>query len=249
MSDLLDPKQDEAAHLAKRNEAVRQMNEAMAAARSFERERRTRRAVTIGGGWIVAAMFAGIAIASLGVMWNRPVPRDRFLVSILHDDGSYDAPIIREDLPVSRREMLFRHSVIQYVLARENYTYQGVNANYRLVSAMSTPKERDRYQAVMTDARNPANPAVMYGDGPNSATVDVTGIQVHADPASAYAVDAVLLVKIIAPNKPERTIRKTARMTWVSAEAEIPADIQQRYDPAGIAFDAYLSTPDPDTAR
>lgn len=235
--------------LALRGEALREVTNAVAAARAFERERRLRRMVNVGGGWAVAAMITVVAAACLGVMWNRPVPQDRYYMAVLHDDGTYDAPTVREDLPRSRREMLFKHTVIQYVRGRENYSWEAVNANYRLVSAMSAPAERDRYQAFMLDRRNPENPGVIYGEGAGAGTADVTAIQVHADPASPNAVDAVFMLKITAPNQPPRTIRKTARMTWMPAEDRIPAEIQQTYDPMGIAFTHYSSTPDPDATR
>lgn len=235
--------------MALRGEALQDVTRAVAAARAFDRERRTRRLLTAGGGWAVAAMMTVVAGACLAVMWNRPVPRDRFYMAVLHDDGTYDAPVVREDLPRSRRDMLFRHTVIQYVLGRENYSWEGVNANYRRVSAMSAPAERDRYQGTMLDRRSPENPAVIYGDGPGAAIADVTAVQVQPDPASPNAVSAVFLLKITAPNQPPRTIRKTARMTWMPAEDLIPAEVQQTYDPMGIAFTHYSSTPDPDATR
>ncbi len=216
---------------------------------SLDRERRIRRLVTVGGGWVMAVLMGGVAAAALGVMWVRPVPRDRVYVAILHDDGSYDAPVAREDLPASRREVLFRYSVVQYVKARENYSWEGVNGNYRRVSAMSTPAERDRYQATMLDRRNPENPAVLYGDGLNAAIADITAIQVRTDPASPNAVDAVFLVKITAANQAPRTIRKTARLTWLPAEDRIPPEVQQEFDPLAIAFSHYSSTPDPGAAQ
>lgn len=232
-----------------RGEALEETRRALADTREWERNRRISRLIGVGGGWAVAAMMSAVAAASLGVMWVRPVPQDRFYVSILHDDGTYDAPVVRDDLPKSRHDMLFKHTVIQYVLARENYSWEGVNANYRRASAMSAPAERDRYQALMLDKRNPENPAVLYGDGLNAAIADVTAIQVKADPASPNAVDAVFMLKITAPNQPPRVIRKTARMTWMGAEGVIPADVQQAYDPMGLAFTHYTSTPDPDTTR
>ena len=234
---------------ALRGEALQEVTRAVAAARGLERERRVRRAISIGGGWAVAGLMSLVAAASLGVMWNRPVPQDRFYMAVLHDDGTYDAPTVREDLPPSRRDMLFRHTVIQYVLARENYSWEGVNGNYRRVSAMSAPAERDRYQAVMLDRRNAENPAVLYGEGLSASIADVTAIQVKADPASPNAVDAVFWVKVTAPNQAPRSIRKTARMTWIPADDRIPPEIQQTYDPMGIAFTHYSSTPDPDAAR
>ena len=59
----------------------------------------------------------------------------------------------------------------------------------------------------------------------------------------------MFLVKVTAPNQAPQTIRKTARMTWMPAADRIPPEIQQLYDPAGVAFTHYESTPDPETAR
>jgi type IV secretory pathway component VirB8 len=232
-----------------RGSDLSELRRASAATRSLERERRIRRLVTIGGGWAVAGMMTTVAVACLGVMWVRPLPRDRFYVAIMHDDGTYDPPQVREDLPRRQKDILFRHTVIQYVFARENYSWEGVNANYLRASAMSAPAERDRYQAVMLDKRNPENPAILYGDGLNAAIADVTAVEIRRDPASPNAVDAMFVLKLTAPNKEPRVIRKTARMTWMPAENRIPAIIQQLYDPAGIAFTHYSSTIDPEAKQ
>jgi type IV secretory pathway component VirB8 len=222
---------------------------ALAGVRALEREGRMRRLVTVFGGWAMAAFMTLVALACLAVMWKRPVPQDRLHVALIHDDGSYEAPQLREDLPASQRDLLFRHTVIEYVRAREDYTWEGVNANYVRTSAMSAPEERDRYQAVMLDRRNPGNPAVVYGEGANAAMAYVTAIQVRVDPAARFAVDAMFVVRVTAPNQAPQTIRKTARMTWMPAADRIPPEVQQLYDPAGVAFTHYASTPDPEAAR
>jgi type IV secretory pathway component VirB8 len=221
----------------------------IAAARGLEQERRLRRVVTIAGGWAVACFMTLVSSMALGVMWHRPAPRDRYYVAMIHDDGTYEAPQLRDDLPRGQRDLLFRHTVIQYVFARENYTWEAVNANYQRASAMSAPAERDRYQGVMLDKRNPENPAVVYGEGLNASAVDVTAIQVRVDPASPNAVDAMFMLRITAPGQAARIVRKTARMTWMPAEDRIAPAVQQVYDPAGIAFTHYSSTPDPEAAR
>jgi hypothetical protein len=59
----------------------------------------------------------------------------------------------------------------------------------------------------------------------------------------------MFVVRITAPNQAPRTIRKTARMTWMPAEDRIPMEIQQVYDPLGIAFTHYSSSPDPEGVR
>ena len=215
----------------------------------LERERRIRRLVTIGGGWAVAGLMTGVAVACLGVMWVRPVPQDRHWVAVLHDDGTYDPPVVREDLSRSQQAILFRYTVEQYVKARENYSWEGVNAGYKRASAMSAPAELARYQAVMRDPRHPDNPAVLYGDGPNAAIADVQGIVVRQDPNSPNALTASFVVKVTPPSLPPRIIRKTASVTWMDARDRIPAEVQQQYDPAGIAFTHYSSTIDPDAPR
>ena len=223
---------------------------AVAAARGLEHERRLRRLVTVGGGWVAAGMMTLVAGGCLAVVLTRPVPKAQVYVSLLHDDGSYDAPVVRDDLPQSRRDMLFRYTVMQYILARENYSYEGINANYRLASVLSAPAERERYQSLMLDKKNPENPVVIYGDGLNASIADVqSNVQIRVDPASPGALDAIFLVKVTAPNQPARMVRKTARLTWMPADDQIPLEVQQQHDPLGIAFTHYSSTPDPEAVR
>lgn len=232
-----------------RGEALEQAKRAFAAVDGLERERRIRRLTTVGGGWLVAVMMTAVAGACLAVMWVRPVPQDRHWVAVLHSDGTYDPPVVRDNLTADRKAILFRYSVEQYVKARENYSWEGINAGYRRAAAMSAPAERARYQALMTDRKNPDNPAVLYGDGINAATADVGSIVIRTDPNAPYAVSASFVVRITPPNLPPRTIRKTAVMTWADASNEIPPELQQQADPAGIAFTHYSSNIEPEAPR
>lgn len=234
---------------ALRGEALAESTRVFKVVDDLERERRIRRLVTIGGGWAVAAMMTGVAAVCLGVMWVRPVPQDRIWLTVMHDDGTYDPPAVREDLPRSQQAILFRYTVEQYVKARENYSWEGINANYKRASAMSAPAELARYQGVMLDRKHPENPAVLYGDGLNAAIADVGNIVVRLDPNSPNAVVASFVLKITPPNLPPRTVRKTAVMTWMDARDRIPPEVQQQFDPAGIAFTHYSSNPDPDAPR
>lgn len=225
---------------------VAEAKRSLAVVDSLVREGRLRRLVTIAGGWVFGSLMTLIAVACLRVMWVRPVVHDRVYVSIVHDDGTFDAPALRDDLPRSLHDAVFRHTVIQYVRDNENYVWESINGNYKRVSAMSTPAERARYQAKMLDRKNPENPAVLYGEGQNAAVVDVEAIQVRTDPATPNAVTAAFLLKITPPGLPPRRLRKTANMTWLSAADTIPPDIQQLYDPLGIAFSHYQSDLDPE---
>ena len=237
------------AGFAPRGQALHDAQRAMAHVDGMERERRIRRIVTIGGGWAVAGMMTAVAAGCLAVMWARPVPQDRPFVIVMRDDGSYAPALIRDDLAASQKAMLFRYTVEQYVKARENYTWEGVNSLYKKVSAMSAPAERARYQALMLDPKNPENPAVLYGDGINAASADVTSIVVRPDPNAPFSVSASFVLKVQPRDLPPRYFRKTATMSWMDARDTIPPAVQQQYDPAGIAFAHYASNIDPEAPK
>jgi type IV secretory pathway component VirB8 len=235
--------------MAPRGEGLRSAQRAMAYADSMERERRIRRLITIGGGWAVAAMMTAVAGASLAVMWARPVPQDRPFVVVAHDDGTFSPALVRDDLAPGQKAMLFRNTVEQYVKARENYTWEGVNSLYMKVSAMSAPSERARYQAIMLDPKNAENPGVLFGSGINAASADVISIVVRPDANAPYSVSASFVLKVVPPNMAPRYFRKTATMTWMDARDTIPPGVQQQYDPAGIAFAHYASNIDPEAPK
>ena len=86
-----------------RGEERDEVSRALAGVRGLERERRMRHLVTIFMGWGMAAFMTLVALACLAVLWARPAPRDRYYVAMMHDDGTYEAPQLREDLPASQR--------------------------------------------------------------------------------------------------------------------------------------------------
>ena len=130
-----------------RGERLAEITRAISSARGLEQERRIRRLVTIGGGWAMAGMMSLIATACLGVMWTRPAPRDHFYIAMMHGDGTCRLRGRRG--ATAHAFLAFRH---QYKVRRE-YSWEGVNANYRRASRERTG-ERDRYRAVAADKRN-----------------------------------------------------------------------------------------------
>ena len=219
--------------------ALRQVTEAIEASRRDERDRRIRRLVTVAGGWAAAGMMTVVAGGALAMMATRPVPKDVLHVGLVHEDGSYEPPLAREDLSQSRRNILFVYTVTEYIRARENYTWEGINAQFLKAANMSAPAERERYRAIMLDKKNPRNPEVVYGNTVDAAVAEVRDIRVKPNPASPYTVDATFELQITSPSRPKKIVRKTARMVWADAQDTIPITVQQRYDPAGIAFTHY----------
>ena len=232
-----------------RGAAVQQLHADIKATRRIERDRRLRHLVTVGGGWFMAGVMGLVATGALALVWNRPAPKDRLAIAFARDDGSYEPPTLREDLPATRRDVLFRYTVIQHVYARENYTWEGVNANYRQVSATTTPEERARYQAIMLDPKNKENPAVRFGTGPGATTANVEAIKVVSDRSAPNAVAAQFILRVRPPHGPPRDERHTARMTWMDAADKIPLAVQQQHAPAGIAFSHYESIIDPEGSK
>lgn len=217
----------------------------LAETRKAARRARLRHLVAVGGGWFMAGVMGCVAASALALVWHRPAPKDRLAVAFV-TDGVYEAPVLREDLPKSRREVLLRHSALQYLYGRENYSWESVQANYNRVSAMSAPAEQARYQKTMTDPKDPQNPANRYGSGIGAGTAVVTRALIQEDRATPNALVAVFYVRERLPNQPPREVRKIARMSWMDAQDKIPLAIQQQFDPAGIAFTHYDSDLDPE---
>lgn len=233
-----------------RGAEVAQERAVFADARSFERERRLRHLVTVGGGWVFGTVMGAVAVACLGVMWHRPVPVPKLGVSFIHDNGVMEPPVLREDLPKGRFDVLLVNSARQYLIAREAYSWEGIARAYNTVSVMSAPAEQARYQAIM-DPRNkdPENPRLLYGDTPSSAKVDVVAVKINLDPLTNNALTADFVAKVMAPGQPARFVRSQARMTWTPAEAVIPLEMQEAYDPAAIQFTSYSHNVNPEPGR
>lgn len=213
--------------------------EAMSDAREMRRESvRLRRMVT-GGGWAVAAFMTVVATASLAVMAVRPVPQDRLAISLLRADGM-SVPMLRQDMPQSMRETLLTYSLINYVRARESYSWGGEGAQWRQASAMSAPEEQRRYQAFMKGGDK--RPEVLYGRGNSAGTAEALNVTIRADLSASNAATAYFTLRVTMPDKPPVDVPMTAQMTWMDAEqAALPIEIQQEYDPAGIAMTHYAS--------
>lgn len=217
----------------------------LAESRQHARRARLRHLVTVGGGWVMAGTMGLVAAGAIALVLHRPVPRDRLAIAFVQD-GVYQAPVLREDLPKSRWEVLLRHTVLQYLYARENYSWEGVQGSYNRASALSAPAEQARYQKAMTDPKDPQNPALKYGAGLGAGTATVTRALIQTDPATPNAITATFILRVQLPNQPAREERRLARMTWMPAEDKIPLAVQQQYDPAGIAFTHYDSNLDPE---
>lgn len=257
MSAVLDHEADAPTGFVPRAHEVAEQDRAVAGFRAMECERKLWRLFTVAGGWVFGVCMTVMAGGAVALLVHRPAPHDRLIAVPLGNETPYQPPVLVEDLPRSRSDILLRHSLREFIKANESYSWEGDRHNYNLVSAMSDPALRAKFQAIRNDKKNPENPAVIYGTGPGAGKADVIAMKINIDEASPNAPTAQIVVRITTPGKPDRTVSKTASMTWAPPPAggwetdqdPIPLEIQQQYDPMGITIGHYTSYPDLRTAQ
>lgn len=216
-----------------RGDQLRLRDDAFHAVHDFERDRRRMAFVTGFGGWMLSAFLAVLLALAMLLVLHRPVPHDRLLVTVLHDDGTYTPPQPIERADETEHELAVRNAMFNYVVARESYTWEAIQHNYDVASALSAPAEQARYQGFIL-GKNPERPTAQYGK-----TGDVAISNVHIFRVAPNAMEAHFVRTIRQEHGDVVTKeRMIARITYAPSDA-IPATILQQYDPAGILITKY----------
>ena len=231
MSDLTDQLGPPASGFVPRGTGIDQREAAFRAAWSFERERRWMAFLTGFGGWIVAAVLAILLALSLLLVLRRPVPHQKLLVAVLHGDGTYSAPVPVNDLSPAQQALLLKNTVWRYVVARESYTWEAVQHDYDVVSALSAGPLQARYQKFMLDASR--RPTAAFGK-----RGDVSISDVHIFRVAPNAMEADFLRTVRQPDASVKREHMIARVTYAPS-GKIPITVRQQYDPAGILITNY----------
>ena len=135
------------------------------AQRQRERARQERRRwwVATGLGAVIMAQ-AAVNLGLLGFIWVRPpqsVPTP--IVVYQRDDGTVTNYASWESLPDRVRTDTVVNIVWSYVQQRESWSAGNAPYAYQMVSALSSPRIRDAFQAEYKDEKT--GPAVRYKDG------------------------------------------------------------------------------------
>jgi type IV secretory pathway component VirB8 len=216
---------------------------ALADVRRDEQTRRWMRRLAFGVPWFLVVLLAAHDAVNTLERYNRPLPRDRFLIAMVHDDHTYDPPVDRENLTSDRRAILVHYTVDHFVRAWEGYQWRGNNNNYLFISAVTAGEDlRDVYQARFAE-NNPYALDKVYG--PNVSR-DVAAMQLIPVPGSHdLAEDVLMLIRLHKDGK-ATCQRWRARLTFhPDTRHVIPLDIQTLYNPADLIFASYDSSPDP----
>lgn len=127
--------------------------------------------------WTVAAAAGLLAVAAVGAVATlTPLKRvEPFVVRVDNASGAVDV-MTALDGPdrLSADEAVSKYFLGQYVRARETWLPSAAEANFRLVSIMSTPAEQERWAAFFRPA-NPTSPQIALGPA-NSAETDIRAI-------------------------------------------------------------------------
>lgn len=122
-----------------------------------DRQRATDRAYRIA--WGIAAVSVVIAFAeAIALVLLIPLKRDvPYTLLVDRQTGYVEALRPLDASQVSADAALTRSFLVQYVIARESFAIDGLQADYRKVGLMSAEGARDDYLAFM-NANNPSGP-------------------------------------------------------------------------------------------
>jgi type IV secretory pathway component VirB8 len=207
------------------------------ATHSLEAERRRGELLRVYGGWGLAGVFGLFALVQGLRDINRPVPHDRFEIAILHEDGSYSAPVEVKDLtPVQQREVL-QTSLFNYIAHRAGYAYASSQHDYNVVSAMTAGTEQARYQRVML-SKDQANPMVRLGLKGQIVPMD---IRLEPDPTGPNSWNFTYTQRVINGDAPPQDTPMRGSLTFV--RGPVLSKFRVPYDPAGILVLQYEDHP------
>lgn len=221
-----------------------EMRQHYAETHTLEAERRKAELLKVYGGWALAGVFGVFALVQGIRDINRPAPRDRFEIAVLHDDGSYSAPVEMKDMtPVQQREVL-QTSLYNYITHRAGYAYASSQHDYNIVSAMTAGSEQSRYQRVLLSPNDPASPLVKYGLRGQIVPLD---IRLEPDPTGPNSWNFTYTQRLIVADGPPQDTPMRGSLTFV--RGPVPVKYRVPYDPASVVVLQYEDHPAEGTAR
>ena len=203
---------------------------------TLEAERQRGEKLRTLGGWALAGVFGVFALVAEMQNINRPLPKDRFEIAFLHDDGSYSAPVEMKDLaPVQQREVL-QTALVNYITYRAGYSYAASQKAYNIISVMTAGQEQNRYQRVMLSPSDPDSPLVKYGQRGEIVAQD---IRLDPDPNGPNSWNFTYTQRLLLADAPPQDTPMRGSLTFV--RGPVPAKYRVPYDPASVIVLAYES--------
>lgn len=131
---------------------------------------------------IVVAAILGVA--NLALAWTvasmLPLTKLVPVYLLIRSDGTIDSSVALSSLPATANKAVIRAALWQYVRLREGYAFDSARYGYDVVSGMSSPAVRERYQSWF-NYPNAASPQVTVGRHGNItvAPISVAMLSAH----------------------------------------------------------------------
>ncbi len=130
---------------------------------------------------VVAAV---LGVANLALAWTvasmLPLTKLVPVYLLIRPDGTIDSSVTLSSLPATSNQAVIRAALWDYVRLREGYAYDSAQYGYDVVSGMSSPTVRARYQSWF-NYPNAASPQVTVGRSGNItvAPISVAMLSAH----------------------------------------------------------------------
>jgi type IV secretion system protein VirB8 len=129
----------------------------------MDRARRSRRSEKIA--WTVAGVASLIALLAVGALAGLTPLKERFPIIVRVDSSTGIVDIVPSyEGTTDIEEVVTRHLLSNYVIARERYFYGTAEADYELVAAENSPRLNQEWAALWS-TNNPLSPLNVFKDG------------------------------------------------------------------------------------
>lgn len=201
---------------------------------SLEAERKLHEKLRVFGGWGLAIVFGVFALVSEAQKIGQPLPKDRFEISFVADNGGYSAPIEVKDLSVAQSREVLQNSLINYINYRAGYSYAASQKAYDIVSAMTGGAAQVQYQRPMLNPSDPDSPYLKYG---KYGQVVPLNIQLDPDQNSPSSWNFTYTQRIMKGDEEPKDNPMRGVITF--APGPVPLRFRVRYDPASVVVLTY----------
>lgn len=210
-----------------------------------QRERSERRA------WQVAWCAAFIAILAVsGIVALAPLRRIVPFLLVMDQARGDIFPIgaVDERIIKDHQELLDKHWVRRYVIARESYYYRLLQEDYDTVYEMSDDEEKERFAA---EYDGPNARDQRYGAN-TEISVRISSIQISSNAVGTQAtVRFSTLLRSVGPGQPETTRYHIVTMAYRYQPGKFVPELQAVRNPLGFRVGPYRKSdesPPADTA-
>jgi type IV secretory pathway component VirB8 len=216
---------------------------ALAAVRNTEGERRWTSVLANLSGWLVAAAMVVPLAITLTILKNRPEPKDRIWVSIIHSDGTSEAAKPIENMTQTERENAVTAFVFNYVNYRMSYDVGHLQYNFDFVRFTTSPDGGAQDEYIDSMSKAPNRPTEWLGALGESRISDE---QVSREGENAFEVTYTQKIRTKEGTwLPDH--HRRARISY-AVSPSMPAEIARRIDPLKLVvtrWDDHPATYDP----